>query len=371
MFAGALRPAADITRAYTCGYAHVRARAPPERSQVTRLLIRSETAPENSIDPGCRHLYGQGVIDRFLSKGQAADILRPIWPDVLVTEVRARTAGQLSSVYEVRSAAPVEAVIVKVYADQWRWKQAKEVFVYRLLSAHGVGPVPVILRVEPDTALFGYAFTVMTVLPGVPLSHVSADLDGEQTARIYRRLGATLGAIHRIGQVTYGYLTTRILDPEPDNTAYMTRQFAKKLAEFEELGGDPELHAGIRNYVAKQADLFRRCEAPVLCHNDFHEGNVLVEHRGDGWEVSGFIDVENAVAADPLLDVAKTDYYAVQGDPVKRSALVGGYGPMPEDWAARLVLYRLYHALELWDWFAAIGEVAPLSGIAADIRRMV
>ncbi|QBS45798.1 aminoglycoside phosphotransferase family protein [Nocardia sp. CS682] len=290
---------------------------------------------------------------------------------MVVADVCPRTGGQLSSVYEVRCVQPADAVIVKIYAEEWRWKQAKEVSVYRLLSAHEVDSVPLILRVEPDTALFGYAFTVMTMLPGVPLSHVSADLDAAQVTQVYRQLGATLAAIHRIGQSSYGYLTTRILDPEPDNTAYMTRQFTKKLAEFEELGGDPELHAGIRDFVAKRARLFRRCEAPVLCHNDFHEGNVLVERQGDGWKMSGFIDVENAVAADPLVDLAKTDYYAVQGDLFKRTALVEGYGWLPADWLARLELYRLYHALELWDWFASIGEGAPLAGIAADIRRMV
>jgi hygromycin-B 7''-O-kinase len=32
--------------------------------------------------------------------------------------------------------------------------------------------------------------------------------------------------------------------------------------------------------------------------------------------------------------------------------------------------YRLYHALELWDWFASIGRTAPLPDIAEDIRRM-
>ena len=26
------------------------------------------------------------------------------------------------------------------------------------------------------------------------------------------------------------------------------------------------------------------------------------------------------------------------------------------EWAARLAIYRLYHALELWDWFASIGR---------------
>lgn len=277
----------------------------------------------------------------------------------------------MSSVYEVRCGQPAESVIVKEYADQWRWKQAKEVYVYGLLRAHGIGAIPEILRVEPDVGPLGCAFTVMTMLPGQPLSHISADLEAGQLADVYRQLGATLAAIHRIEQPAYGYLVTRILDPEPDNTAYMTRQFAKKLAEFAELGGDSAVHAAVHAHVASRIDMFRRCEAPVLCHNDFYEGNVLVEHDADGWTVTGFIDVENAVAADPLLDFAKTDYYSMHGDPVKRAALVQGYGSLPDDWSERSTLYRLYHALELWDWFASIGETSPLPGIVDDIRQLI
>ncbi|MFI6168987.1 phosphotransferase family protein [Nocardia sp. NPDC051052] len=311
------------------------------------------------------------MIDRSLNQEQAAEILCPVWPEATVTDVRSRTGGQLSSVYEVRCAEPAESVIVKVYADQWRWKQAKEVYVYRLLRAHGVGSIPEILRVEPDTGPLGCAFTVMTMLPGQPLSHIVGDLDEGQVAHVYRQLGATLAGIHCIGQPAYGYLVTGILDPEPDNTAYMTRQFAKKLAEFAELGGDSALHAAVNAHVANRTDMFRRCEAPVLCHNDFHEGNILVEQSAGKWTVTGFIDVENAVAADPLLDLAKTDYYAMHGDPVKRAAFVQGYGSLPDDWSERSAPYRLYHALELWDWFASIGETAPLPGIADDIRALI
>ncbi|MFB8278862.1 phosphotransferase family protein [Nocardia colli] len=311
------------------------------------------------------------MIDRPLDNAQATEILRPVWPDVVVIDLRVRTGGQLSSVYEVRCAEPATSVIVKVYAEQWRWKQAKEVFVYRLLRAHEVGPVPEILRVEPDTGVLGCAFTVLTMLPGQPLSQVSAYFDDAQLAHVYRQVGATLAAIHRIEQGSYGYLTTRILDPEPDNTAYMTRQFTKKLNEFAELGGDSALHAGIRAYVANRVGLFRRCKVPVLCHNDLHEGNVLVGQVAGHWTMTGFIDVENALAGDPLLDLAKTDYYSVHGNPLKRAAVVDGYGELPEDWSATSALYRLYHALELWDWFASIGDKAPLPGIADDIRQMI
>jgi hypothetical protein len=32
-------------------------------------------------------------------------------------------------------------------------------------------------------------------------------------------------------------------------------------------------------------------------------------------------------------------------------------------------LYVVYHLLELWDWFASIGEREPLGGIAAALEE--
>jgi hygromycin-B 7''-O-kinase len=48
-----------------------------------------------------------------------------------------------------------------------------------------------------------------------------------------------------------------------------------------------------------------------------------------------------------------------------------GYGPCGQAWADRLAIYRLYHALELWDWFASIGQTRPLGGLAGDMRVLI
>jgi hygromycin-B 7''-O-kinase len=337
---------------------------------------------------------------------QAGLVLRPLWPDVSVTAVVPRTGGQLSSIFELRAAD--RAVIVKVYDEKWRWKQAKEAHVYRLLAADGVAPVPTILRVEPDTSVIGRAFTVMTRLPGAPLSEAPVDdladvyrllaADGvapvptilrvepdtsvigraftvmtrlpgaplseapvDDLADVYRQLGRLVAAIHTVPQPAFGYVTTHVLDPVPDNTTYMGRQFAKKLREFLELRGDPHLHDLVQSYVAAHCDLFARCRTPVLCHNDIHEGNILIE---DG-KITGLIDVENALAGDPWLDLAKADYYSRRA---QLPALLDGYGATPD---GRLRLYTVYHALELWDWFASTGQPQHLDSIAADMVALV
>ncbi|MEU5438357.1 aminoglycoside phosphotransferase family protein [Streptomyces sp. NPDC020719] len=300
----------------------------------------------------------------------AEGLLREVFPDAELIEAVPRTGGQLSAVYEMRCADPAHCAIFKVYAPEWAWKQAKEVHVYRMLASLGSLPVPSVLHRTRGGGPGGRAVTVLSLLAGRPLSEASKDLDPARIPSFYREMGAALATIHQIGQEAYGYVTDHILDPRFDNGSHMRRQFAKKLMEFKVLGGDGRLHDAVARRVERDGALFDNCETAVLCHNDLHEGNVLVARRPGGWELTGVIDVENAIAADPLIDLAKTDYYSLgRGEP-ERSALFEGYGPLPADAVERLELYRLYHAVELWDWFRSIGTVGPLGGIADDIARL-
>jgi hygromycin-B 7''-O-kinase len=256
-------------------------------------------------------------------------------------------------------ALPGTDLMVKRYTGESRWKQAKEVHVYSLLA--DVPGVPTV--VEVDSAV---GVTVLTRVPGTPLSEVPAAV----TADVYRQIGELLATVHEVAQPAFGYLTTELVDPAPHNTAYMSERFATKLAEFAERGGAPEIHRLAVERVAERAGLFGLCAGATLCHNDLHEGNVLVTPAGDGWRITGFVDVENAIAADPLMDVAKTVQYELTRSPALFAGLLAGYGRVPADGLARIELYRLFHALELWDWFAQIGNTGPLDSIAADIRAL-
>ena len=291
-------------------------------------------------------------------------------PDDQVAACVPRTGGELSMVYEARFAGGADPVIIKVYAANEEWKQAKEAYVYRLLADHGFGPVARILRTGRTKG--GRACAVMTWLPGEPLSEASVRMTAGEIAAIYHQMGSALADLHRIGQEAFGYIITGIIDPELRNSAYLTRQFATKLHEFASLGGDAVLRAAIQRHVAERSHLFGLCRRAALCHNDLHEGNVLVAQDGAGnWRVSGIVDVENMIAADPLMDLAKTDSYSIRGDQVKRAALLAGYGPAGPEWADRLALYGLYQNLELWDWFAIIGRTGALEGLANDMTRQL
>jgi aminoglycoside phosphotransferase (APT) family kinase protein len=116
-------------------------------------------------------------------------------------------------------------------------------------------------------------------------------------------------------------------------------------------------------HVASRTGLLRGCACPVFCHDDFHTANILVTNGADGkWQLSGVVDVENAVAGDPLIDVAKTLLYSVGENRTKCEGLLTGYGPIERrEWEETIDLYRLYHALEWWDWVASIGAEPPRS----------
>jgi len=311
-----------------------------------------------------------------LQAAQAA--IEPVVPGFRITEVVARGGGEVNSVYEVRGAGTDRPLIVKVYPERWgsalRWrsKLAKEVHVYQLLARHGIAEIPRVLRHEPaGVPELPSAFAVLTSLDGEPLAAAGDRLTDRDIDHVYQHMGRLLAAVHRITADRWGYLTTRLVDVQPSNTAYMVDQFTRKLRRFLELGGDPALARAIDRHVGRHEELLAACWRPSLCHNDFHDGNVLVARRGPGWQVTGYIDVENAIVADPLLDLAKTDYYSLRHNAPARRAFLRGYGGLPADGESRVALYQLYHALEFWNWSAGNGKRDLLPEIGADLESLI
>ena len=289
-----------------------------------------------------------------------------------VESVSVLAGGEISAVYDVHCSTPAGAghhVVLKIYSDLLHWKMEKEVFVYDLLRGCDV-PTPSILFADRSKTVIPQTYVVMTKLEGAAAAAVAATLAPGDAAEVYGDMGRVLRAFHQVTLGDFGYISTAVVDGHPTNSAYMRFQFEKKLREFVELGGDRTLAGAVGRAVEADADLLAAAETPVLCHNDYHDHNVLVSSRDGRWRVTGVVDVENALAGDAVLDLAKTDYYALKGDERKLDAFVAGYGLLRDDWREAMRLYALYHALELWDWFAALGNEAPLPRIADDLKRL-
>jgi hygromycin-B 7''-O-kinase len=281
------------------------------------------------------------------------------------------TGGTNSAVFDVRTTTG-RALVVKVHSDDFHWKLDKEVYVYELLRRHAVDvPVPEILIADDSKTLLPYNFAVMTKSEGQHVLSLLDELGDRDLEAINRQVGAILRTLHAVTFDEFGYVgTTGVVDPHATNVAYMTFQFEKKLGEFSELGGDEELRRAVEGYVAERSQLLVDCSRASLCHDDCHEGNILVCPGEEGWRISALLDFENVVAGDPLLDLAKVHCYSRRPSEAKLTALIDGYGEVRNGWREAIDLYVVYHLIELWDWFVSIGIDGPPVGITDQLRRL-
>ncbi|HKQ80193.1 MAG TPA: phosphotransferase [Blastocatellia bacterium] len=298
-----------------------------------------------------------------------AAMVSRIYPSVEALSVAPLAGGNIHGVFEITCAKPPTKLVLKIYADEYQWKMEKEAYVYGLLAGRPGVTAPTVLVTDASKTLWQQNYAIMTKLDGIMLREAADSMSSDQLCSVYREMGLMLKQVHQIRFDAFGYIGTRVIEPKMSNADYMQCQFDKRLDEFERLGADPVIQQTIKSYVDANTFLLGSCLSPSLCHNDFHDANVMVS-RETG-RLVGILDVENAVAGDPLLDIAKTAIYPSQGNGPKLECLLEGYGGLPPGGDARIQIYQLYHSLELWDWMMARDPSTPwLPAIAEDIWRL-
>jgi hygromycin-B 7''-O-kinase len=292
-------------------------------------------------------------------------------PGRTVSAISRLHGGEIGAVYEVALGETQAPLVLKVYPDALHWKMQKEATVVALVQDRVGVPVPRILLADDSKSLLAFSFIVMSKLEGEARGRLEPALAAEQVSSAYAQMGKVLREFHQIPMEAFGYIGPQgIWTAHASNRAFMSFQFDKKLKEFIDRGGASDIARLVGDFASARTYLLEGCAVPVFCHYDFHPGNVLATTTGGGLRLSGILDFENAIASDPLMDIAKTLYYAANESGIKRSSLLDGYGPIERrDWAETIVLYRLYYALELWCWFAQIGNVERLAGLAQDLER--
>lgn len=306
-----------------------------------------------------------------VSQDQAQAIVDRVAPGRHMACVSEMRQGEISAVFEIALADGPPAFVLKVYPDSMRWKMQKEITVSRLMEGRLSVPVPRIVLADETGSLFGLNFLVMTRLDGHSVIDLERDLAPSDVAATYRQMGEALREIHGIVLDSFGYIGPQgVVTPFASNRAYMASQFDKKLGGLAEYGAPETLARQLRDFVDRRSPLLDGCAKPSLCHYDFHTGNLLAERKDGAIKLSGILDLENAIAGDPLMDIAKTLSYSVRGDAAKRAALLDGYGPIVRtDWQEALQLYEFYGFIELWCWWKLIGDHQRAKHIMPDLER--
>jgi hygromycin-B 7''-O-kinase len=288
-----------------------------------------------------------------------------------VAEVTRIHGGELAAVYEITFVdANYPSLVLKIYPNDLHWKMQKEVTVLGLIGDRLSVPVPRILLADDSKRLLDLNFTVMTRLDGTKLGlgGLEETLSLEERFSAHVQIGRLLREFHRIPMDAFGYIGAKsIVTPHATNRLYLTYQFERKLKEFAERGGDVRLAERVAGHVAARKSLPNECAQAVLCHNDLHAGNLLATVSDGSVCLTGVVDFENALAGDPLLDVAKAAFYL---KPEDRRALLEGYGDLDRPQRSEtLDLYHLLLVLELWCWMAQIGNQQRADKLALDLER--
>jgi aminoglycoside phosphotransferase (APT) family kinase protein len=229
-------------------------------------------------------------------------------------------------------------------------------------------PVPRWLALDDTRRLLARRYAVMTHLPGAMVRSLIGSFDADE---VYRHMGAALRRAHDIPMDAYGYIgADGIAHPKHSNSEYMTAAMEGALRRFRDAGGDRDLIKKLQIKVDERSDVFALNVSPVLCHCDFHQGNVLAARDERGrMALTGLIDFANAAAGDPLFDLASALFFCTHEDPQSRQPLLSGYGkiehPDPE---TALWLYTLHHRVTMWVHLKRLG--ADPVGILRDLSDM-
>jgi aminoglycoside phosphotransferase (APT) family kinase protein len=191
-------------------------------------------------------------------------------------------------------------------------------------------PSPELVHLDTSRSILDRDWLVMTRLSGTPLPRVEG-------ADVERELGQAIARLHAVTGTTFGYVARPALQAPTWRAAFSHIVDAVLDDAVRYDARLPFAVADVRAALDTAAPALDEVTVPVLVHFDLWAGNVLV----DGGRLSGVIDGERSLYADPLAEWAMLGFGR---DPDDRPELLAGYGglALDEPARARLDLYRLY-----------------------------
>jgi aminoglycoside phosphotransferase (APT) family kinase protein len=222
-------------------------------------------------------------------------------------------------------------------------------------------PVPELVAVGLTSG--GRGFVLTSMLPGGSWSSQAAEIGPGERRALRRQVGRHVAAMHRVtGNGRFGYPSGPL--GAPTWTAAYQLIIDALLADAARYGvALPVPAEQVRDRLARAADeLLGAVSTPALVHFDLWDGNIFVDLSGPKPTVTGFIDHERALWADPAAELVSL---ALLGDIADDEDFLNGYaeaqGPVVLDdgTRARLHLYRAHLALVMIVETATRGTSGP------------
>jgi len=211
-----------------------------------------------------------------------------------------------------------------------------EVEVLRLVREQTSVPVPEVLAYDPSGEIVPSPFFVMAFVPGVPFNKVRKEWSVEEQAAIDNAVGGFVRQIGRVRGAAFGCYA----QPEnqrPTWRAAFALMLENLLADGQDLKVElPLPYDELMAKISAHFEVLDEVQTPQLVHWDLWDGNVFVDPVTR--TVTGVIDFERAMWADPLMEVCFRRLN-------ESSAFMRGYGEnllATPNQKRRRILYNLY-----------------------------
>ncbi len=196
------------------------------------------------------------------------------------------------------------------FSEAIRW----EVEVHRLATSVGV-PCPVVVAFDISHAHVPWPWMLTTLV-----EHDDAvELPRDQ----HRVLGEFVRTLHSI-QPAAG-----VIPPTEDWSTFVSERLARRLGGLSRY--EPAITERHASQLVTEAEEVSKSDMRHLLHMDLRPANLCVR----GGTLVGILDMTNALAGDPLFEIARLDVYGLT-----TSSFWKGYGAEPRD-ARKRLLYSL------------------------------
>jgi aminoglycoside phosphotransferase (APT) family kinase protein len=277
---------------------------------------------------------------------QISHLVRQVFPDAEVVSSQLFPGEHTNLNYGLRLTNLMTGVVLKVYADVSADVLAhKEVRLLRMLTSETGVPVPRVLHFADAGDM---SWSLLTRLPGRPLSEVIDILDGGEQESIGYEMGRYLGFIHQIPLDEFGEL----FEADALNRVSEKGHILSKVAQYLDICDEDALlsgHGAAKIHALFAQTTFLNYRQARLLHGDYRPENVIVERGTTGYHVTGIIEFAYARGGSPELDMTKLFLWHFEGVPSFEKGFLDGYvesGELGTRFWDRLGLYRIFTCLE-------------------------
>lgn len=304
-----------------------------------------------------------------LTPTQAETILQA-WLNrpVVCTEIAPMKDGMINTVLRLSFDQPPYQAVIKLNTPNAGGPYAldKEAARLRYLRTHTQFPCPQVYAEDTTGNHLPFAYVLLECLPGDNLQRaIEADqVRPPDVADLDRQLARILLELHSHTRATFGKL-------EEPGVPRWADLFVPRLHEVR---AQPEIErrlsqvvlADVDAAIAQAADILADQGMPTLVHADIWAGNIMVQQKSAGWQITGIVD-PGAEYADVELELAYLESFnhprpALMDVYTRHHPLRPGY----ED--RRMIYWLLTYLIHVW----LFGEQQYLditANLASELRR--